>query len=431
MTKSTFEALLNEFEMPPRKYTFSIMHDDGDTLLDKMLSCPISKRRPVLCALVCIVLGALCLFMILKPSAEFTPPPSTYQKACDAINCGLQYVDYLQVVFWAGMDDVACYRIPTVVQTDSGTLLAFAEARHESCSDNNNLHDIVLRRSEDGGVTWGDLIYAVHANDPSCAGCKTTLSNPNPVEVRFEDGHYGILLHYNTYNKLTRSRHGVARQAWSFDEGRTWSNFSTISYPPVDNIGALIGPSVGIQSESGTIYFSARLPEEGTFLYYSIDFGRTWKSSEILKSDTYGLNECSISFLRGNATNERIIMSCRTEYHERATVEWSHDGQPLSVDYPGVTDPKCQGSLIQHDGALWLSNLKSVWTRSHLRLSRSIDDGATWKDVTIVYAGPAAYSQLVELETNDLQSTVGVIFEGGEASSYETISFARLRNNIL
>ena len=44
------------------------------------------------------------------------------------------------------------------------------------------------------------------------------------------------------------------------DDGLTWHNASTLAYPPRPNIGAMVGPSVGLQDpRSGAIYFSAHL----------------------------------------------------------------------------------------------------------------------------------------------------------------------------
>ena len=60
-------------------------------------------------------------------------------------------------VFVAGDGNYSCFRVPSIVEVGSGgTLLAFAEARQLSCDDQAP-KDIVLRRSHDGGVTWGAL----------------------------------------------------------------------------------------------------------------------------------------------------------------------------------------------------------------------------------------------------------------------------------
>ena len=55
---------------------------------------------------------------------------------------------------------VTCFRIPAVVQTPSGVILAFAEARLHTCADCAEL-GIAMRRSDDGGMTWGELSWPV------------------------------------------------------------------------------------------------------------------------------------------------------------------------------------------------------------------------------------------------------------------------------
>ncbi len=77
------------------------------------------------------------------------------------------------VPFWSGQEGYASYRIPAVVVTHAGTVLAFCEGRVDSASDHGNI-DIVLKRSTDGGRTWGPLTVAA-TNGSNIAG------NPAPV----------------------------------------------------------------------------------------------------------------------------------------------------------------------------------------------------------------------------------------------------------
>ena len=56
-------------------------------------------------------------------------------------------------VFPAKMGGIARYRIPGVVVTTKGTVLAYAEARRNNSSDWGEI-EIHLRRSTDGGKTW-------------------------------------------------------------------------------------------------------------------------------------------------------------------------------------------------------------------------------------------------------------------------------------
>ena len=52
----------------------------------------------------------------------------------------------------------------------------------------------------------------------------------------------------------------------------------------------------------------------------------------------------------------------------------------------------------------------------------SYDEGKSWPVARIVHEGPAAYSSLVVLRDR----SVGLLFERGEKSPYERITFARL-----
>lgn len=65
-------------------------------------------------------------------------------------------------------DGIASYRIPALLKTDKGTLIAAADERRLHASDWGDI-GMVVRRSEDGGKTWGDRINIANLRD-----------NPNP-----------------------------------------------------------------------------------------------------------------------------------------------------------------------------------------------------------------------------------------------------------
>ena len=56
-------------------------------------------------------------------------------------------------LFEAGKDGYVLYRIPGIVVTKKGTVLAYCEAREHSGNDWDHI-DVMLRRSTDGGKTW-------------------------------------------------------------------------------------------------------------------------------------------------------------------------------------------------------------------------------------------------------------------------------------
>ena len=55
--------------------------------------------------------------------------------------------------------DHAFYHVPSIVVAPDGSILAFCEERwRSSCDDTGQCH-IVMKKSTDGGVTWGEMIY--------------------------------------------------------------------------------------------------------------------------------------------------------------------------------------------------------------------------------------------------------------------------------
>ena len=58
-----------------------------------------------------------------------------------------------QALFTSAQGGYAQYRIPGIVVTSKGSILAYAEARKSLRGDRGTI-DIVLRRSTDQGATW-------------------------------------------------------------------------------------------------------------------------------------------------------------------------------------------------------------------------------------------------------------------------------------
>ena len=69
---------------------------------------------------------------------------------------------------------VSCYRIPSIITTDKGTLIAAADERVMSCKDlkSNKDINIVIRTSNDYGKSWSsinrlvDYAFGESASDP-------------------------------------------------------------------------------------------------------------------------------------------------------------------------------------------------------------------------------------------------------------------------
>jgi sialidase-1 len=94
-----------------------------------------------------------------------------------------------------------------------------------------------------------------------------------------------------------------------------------------------------------------------------------------------------------------------------------------------LIEPVCQASLIRvalpgkkSDGRLIFANpADTKRDRMTVRISR--DDGKTWSESKLIDAGPSAYSSLVALGRGE----VGLLYEHGEKSPYERVTFLVLR----
>lgn len=328
-------------------------------------------------------------------------------------------------VFEQGEADYACFRIPAIIRAADGALVAFAEARRGSCSDTGFI-DLVAKRSTDNGATWGEIIMVVEAGDG-------TSGNPAPVVDR-ENGR--ILLpitrnHAEAHeSKILRGTapHRTVWFTYSDDHGLTWAAPRDISAETRMNDWRwyATGPCHAIQLESGRFLVPANHSKSEnhedwhSHVIYSDDAGATWRIGGVHTGYT---NESTVAQLRDG----RIYQNMRSyKKKNRRQVSWSADGGETwspAMDDAMLIEPVCQASVLAIEGdwgkdPLLFSNPAST-NRDRMTIRMSVDGGATWPHAKLIHAGPAAYSDLVQLDEN----TVGLLYERGEESPYETITF--------
>lgn len=321
------------------------------------------------------------------------------------------------VVFQNGVDGYHTYRIPAIVRTSSGVLLAFCEGRKSNDHDAGDI-DLLMKTSRDDGQSWSSQVVIHEEGDEQ----SITIGNPCPV-VDTESGN--ILLLFTRNNAR-------AFQIESQDDGKTWSSPREISasfqdFPfPWKRLG--IGPVNGIQTKTGRLVIPVWLNDKIGENYrsasvYSDDHGATWKAGGIVSPDLVNANECAIAEL----SSGKLYMSLRTkDSRKRRGVSFSEDGgetwsSPQIVD--ALIDPICQGGLLQlnQSDTLAFSNPAST-KRANMTLRFSHDQGRSWKRSQVLWSRAAAYSCLVELPEN----RIGCLFEAGESGPYESIRFAVL-----
>ncbi|MFZ9748112.1 MAG: sialidase family protein, partial [Opitutaceae bacterium] len=268
-------------------------------------------------------------------------------------------------LFTEHTDGFVSYRIPGLVVTARGTVLAYGEARKYSGADWGEI-EVHLRRSTDGGRTFAPArqvahlgprlprhpVLAEHPRGNHGGPAEQTVNNPVAIATREGPVH---LLYCVEYQRAFHVR--------SDDDGLTWTE-------PVEITGALagfraawpwrvlaLGPGHGLQLQSGRLLVPVWIAlAEGSphgravsATIVSDDGGRTWRAGAIAvpnDDSTPSPSEAIATELPGG----RVLLLARTRsaaHRKVATV--SPDGasgwsRPEVV--PDLVEPICMSGLI-------------------------------------------------------------------------------------
>ena len=325
-------------------------------------------------------------------------------------------------VFAAGKDGYHTYRIPAVILTASGTVLAFCEGRRNGRSDHGDI-DLLLKRSSDCGATWShqQIVYA----EPG----EITIGNPCPVVDQHTRTVWLLFCRNNRDVLATRST----------DDGRSWSEPRDITaqIKPPEWTWYATGPVNGIQLRRGAHAGRLLVPCDHVIgerdacnttgrshVIYSDDHGESW---QLGGSSDPSTDECTAAELSGG----RLLLNMRSyRGMQRRAVAFSEDGGRSwspPVDDSALIEPVCQGSLLalppeQEGGTtrLLFANPASV-KRENMTIRLSSDEGRGWPVSRGLYAGPSAYSCLTELPGGK----IGCLYERGRTDPYEELVLVR------
>ncbi|MGW0861817.1 exo-alpha-sialidase [Streptomyces sp. NPDC002611] len=356
-----------------------------------------------------------------------------------------------QVLFKASQDPgYACFRIPAIVRTTSGTLLAFAEGRVLNCGDAADI-DIVLKRSTDGGRTWGPLQVVTE-------GAGDTHGNPAPLVDRGT----GRILLAETYNtgrtdagNCTVPCDRTPHLQYSDDDGRTWSaprDLSDQILPAHWNSWYATGPVHGIQltrgKHAGRLVFGvntetwdgSRVTANHAALIVSDDGGDHWRigatdSWPIAQDGTFRQKPSEVTLTE--RTDGAVLVSGR----EQDGTDLGHRSQTLSRDggdsfatpfrdLPDLYTPQVQGATERLGDRLLLSAPADPDRRRTMMVRSSWDGGRTWDTVdrgTVVTTDWSGYSDMAAVDG----TTVGLLYEGGTVDARDEIRFARFTEDWL
>lgn len=336
-------------------------------------------------------------------------------------------------VFASGTEGYDTFRIPAVITTLKGTLLAFCEGRKAGRGDSGDI-DIVLRRSEDDGQTWSELQLVADEST-------NTIGNPCPV-VDQSTGRIWLPLTWNLgtdgEGQIMSAESEKPRLVYithSDDDGCSWAPITEISETtrrPHWRWYAT-GPGNAVQLTRGKYEGRLVVPSDHSdhsdpnvhpyrsHVIVSDDQGRTWRIGGVAGEKT---NESTVVEL----SDGRLLLNMRAYHGEnRRAVATSDDGgetwSEVTLD-DALVEPVCQANMLRYtfpelDGKsrILFSNPASTG-RQMMTVRVSYDEGQTWPVAKLVYPGSSAYSCMTVLS----DMSIGLLYE---RDGYRKISFTR------
>ena len=321
---------------------------------------------------------------------------------------------------------VSCYRIPSIITTDKGTIIAAADERVSSCNDLKSNRDIniVIRTSNDEGKSWSsinrliDYPFGESASDPSMIFDKKTKK---------------IYLFYNYMNLEKDKDVYYLKYVTSLDNGITWSQpidiTDQISKPEWKNDFKFITSGRGFQTRDGALLHCLVNLQNGTHVFGSNDHGKTWYIADapISLGDESKIVELNDgSWLVNSRVNNKGIRYSHISKNQGKS--WTTRPEI------NLIDPGCNASLVKYDygnyinsDLLLLSNINNQSTREEIVIRHSLNGGETWSEPRIIYAGSAAYSSMTVLNNGE----IGLLFERDNYSKnvFTKFSLHWLMNN--
>jgi sialidase-1 len=350
-----------------------------------------------------------------------------------AEHCQSQTLDYL---FKSGTEGYHTFRIPALITTSQGHILAFAEGRKKGQSDTGDI-DIVMKKSTDNGNTWSDLKVIWDEGENVCG-------NPAPV-VDKKTGTIYLLCTWNLgrdqESEIINQTSEDIRRVYvtlSEDDGDSWA----VPVEITDQVKKenwtwyATGPCHGMQIRNGKYkdrliipcdHIEAVTKKYYSHIIYSDDHGKTWKLGGSTPQDQ--VNECTVAELPGG----KLILNMRNYDRTQKTRKISHsdDGGITWSDIypdPALIEPICQASMLRFsftdEGAsrLIFSNPANENKRENMTVRISYDEGATWARSMVLFEGPSAYSDLTRLANG----SIACLYEAGYDNPYQGIVFQEI-----
>lgn len=328
-------------------------------------------------------------------------------------------------LFASGEAGVHTYRIPALLQTKRGTLIAIVDARRDSARDLPARISLVMRRSFDKGHTWTPPRFVVQPPEGGVGDASLLLERETGrVWCFFSYGPPGIGFRTAKAGTRTGPTTFQIHAMHSGDDGQTWSEPQDLTPQIKDPAweAAFVTSGTHMETTKGRFLLPLVVRYAGNTVSarnaYSDDRGKTWHVGQPLGA---GTDESHAVELKDGT----ILQNFRDS--QTRLVGLSKDGgitvENLHHD-PVLIEPGCNAGFARdtHSGkdALIFTNPASH-VRQNMTVRLSFDSGQTWPQSRVLFAGRAAYSSTIALD----DGTVAVLYESGIATSTDKITFAR------
>ncbi len=366
-----------------------------------------------------------------------------------SFGCSHKAEEFGVIVRDAGYDNVQAYRIPGLVTSNKGTLVAVYDIRHNNSLDLQEDIDIGVSRSTDGGHTWGPMIKAIDMGEWGGRPQGENGIGDPAILVDKQTGRLFIvavwthglpqksIAWFQVGNGIEPQETAQTMLAYSDDDGLTWSQPRSIT-PMIKKpewYFTFQGPGRGIQMADGTLVFASQFQDEvdrtpHSSIMYSRDHGETWTMGTAAWHNT---TEAQVAEIEPGV----LMLNMRNDLQTGRVVRITRDMGQTWEDYPSQTlvEPVCMASLLMvpaaenclgRDILLFSNPAHEPKRRIDMTVRASLDYGRTWSPENSLVIDDQdcwGYSCLTMID----KETIGILYESSRAHIYfQAIPLAKL-----
>lgn len=342
--------------------------------------------------------------------------------------------EYTEHELWRfGEEDISIYHVFSTVAMKQ-TVLVFAEARYGDGSDGSCSHDIRMKKSLDGGKSFGEERILLSSEGKHC------WVNPCPI---WDETKNRLFLFYQENFENTHTRIYLIH---SDDGGESWSEPRELT-DLVAHGFSLTGPGHGICLKSSPHKGRLLMPtwhrepnveipvqQRGycVSLLISDDHGETWHRSDTLFGDVLA-NESRLAETKGG-----LLWHLRTK-SDRSRISRSFDGGESwseAVCLPIPPAKSCDIGTVSlcgkedYEDLFLLARVSHPTERRNMEIQISTDGGATFEDRFALPEGDVmpGYCDLCVIEETDAEPVIGLIHCRSNHVLFSRISLQALTN---